>query len=61
MRKFANEQDRQMHDAALTAPAELQSRILTRRSRRPLQGLPPRRLDHINLMASDVTEQKGSR
>jgi len=41
-----------------TAPAELQSRILTRRSRRPLQGLPPRRLDHINLMASDVTEQK---
>ena len=41
-----------------TAPTELQSRILTRRSRRPLQGLPPRRLDHINLMASDVTEQK---
>ena len=41
-----------------TAPAELRSRILTRRSKRPLQGLPPRRLDHINLMASDVTVQK---
>ena len=41
-----------------TAPPELRSRILTRRSRRPLQGLPPRRLDHVNLMASDVTTQK---
>jgi len=41
-----------------TAPDELRSRILTRRSKRPLQGLPPRRLDHINLMASDVTVQK---
>ena len=40
------------------APAELRSKILTRPSRRPLQGLPPRRLDHVNLMASDVTEQK---
>jgi catechol 2,3-dioxygenase len=40
------------------APPELQSKILTRRSKRPLQGLPPRRLDHINLMASDVTAQK---
>jgi catechol 2,3-dioxygenase len=41
-----------------TAPDDLRSRILTRRSKRPLQGLPPRRLDHINLMASDVTTQK---
>ena len=40
------------------APEELRSKILTRPSRRPLQGLPPRRLDHVNLMASDVTEQK---
>lgn len=40
------------------APAELRSKILTRTSKRPLQGLPPRRLDHVNLMASDVTEQK---
>lgn len=41
-----------------TAPPELRSPILTRRSKRPLQGLPPRRLDHVNLMASDVTAQK---
>ena len=39
-------------------PDELRSPILTRRSKRPLQGLPPRRLDHVNLMASDVTVQK---
>ncbi|WP_300015217.1 VOC family protein [Pseudonocardia sp.] len=41
-----------------TAPPELRSPILTRRSKRPLQGLPPRRLDHVNLMASDVTAHK---
>lgn len=41
-----------------TAPPELRSPILTRRSKRPLKGLPPRRLDHVNLMASDVTVQK---
>lgn len=40
------------------APDELKSKILTRRSKRPLQGLPPRRLDHVNLMASDVTAQR---
>ncbi len=40
------------------APEDLRSKILTRRSKRPLQGLPPRRLDHINLMASDVSLQK---
>ena len=40
------------------APRELRSPILTRASKRPLQGIPPRRLDHVNLMASDVTEQK---
>jgi catechol 2,3-dioxygenase len=40
------------------APPDQQSKILTRRSKRPLKGLPPRRLDHINLMASDVTDQK---
>lgn len=40
------------------APAELRSPILTRPSKRPLQGIPPRRLDHVNLMASDVTVQK---
>ena len=37
---------------------ESRSKILTRASKRPLQGLPPRRLDHVNIMASDVTEQK---
>jgi len=37
------------------APPELQSKILTRASKRPLQGLPVKRIDHINLMASDVT------
>lgn len=40
------------------APESLRSPILTRPSKRPLQGIPPRRLDHVNLMASDVTEQK---
>jgi catechol 2,3-dioxygenase len=40
------------------APQSLRSPILTRPSKRPLQGIPPRRLDHVNLMASDVTEQK---
>jgi catechol 2,3-dioxygenase len=40
------------------APAGQGSKILSRRSRRPLQGLPPRRLDHINLMAADVTATK---
>jgi catechol 2,3-dioxygenase len=40
------------------APDSLRSPILTRASKRPLQGIPPRRLDHVNLMASDVTEQK---
>ncbi|HZZ51989.1 MAG TPA: VOC family protein [Pseudonocardia sp.] len=37
------------------APPELRSPILTRQSRRPLQGLPVKRIDHLNLMASDVT------
>lgn len=36
------------------APAELQSKILTRASKRPLQGLPVKRIDHLNLMASSV-------
>src|SRR5260370_25545578 len=35
-----------------TAPPELRNRVLTRRSRRPLQGLPPRRPEHLNLLAS---------
>lgn len=42
------------------APPELQSKILTRASKRPLQGLPVKRIDHLNLMASDVTPVKES-
>ncbi|SFO23152.1 catechol 2,3-dioxygenase [Pseudonocardia ammonioxydans] len=42
------------------APPELQSKILTRPSKRPLRGLPVKRIDHINLMASDVTPVKES-
>lgn len=36
------------------APEELVSKILTRASKKPLQGLPIKRLDHINLLAADV-------
>ena len=42
------------------APPELRSKILTRPSKRPLQGLPVKRIDHLNLMASDVTAVKES-
>ena len=42
------------------APAELSSKILTRPSRKPLQGIPVKRIDHLNLMASDVTAVKNS-
>lgn len=40
------------------APPELQSKILTRPSKKPLQGLPVKRIDHLNVMASDVTPVK---
>lgn len=36
------------------APAGQESKIVTRCSRKPLQGIPVKRLDHLNLMASDV-------
>ena len=42
------------------APAELQSKILSRPSKKPLQGLPVKRIDHLNLMASDVTPLKNA-
>lgn len=42
------------------APKEHQSKILTRLSKKPLQGLPVKRIDHLNLMASDVTAVKDS-
>ncbi len=40
------------------APPELRSKILCRPSRKPLQGLPIKRLDHVNLLAGDVTPVK---
>ncbi len=42
------------------APPELRSKILSRASKKPLQGLPVKRLDHVNLLASDVTPVKES-
>lgn len=36
------------------APDELRSKILSRPSRKPLQGLPVKRLDHLNLLCSQV-------
>jgi catechol 2,3-dioxygenase len=37
------------------APAERRSPLLNRPQKRPLRGVPVRRLDHVNLMADDVT------
>ena len=42
------------------APPELRSKILTRPSKKPLQGLPVKRIDHLNVMASDVSPVKVS-
>lgn len=42
------------------APPELTSKILTRPSKKPLKGIPIRRVDHLNLLASDVTPVKQS-
>src|SRR5262249_55153268 len=36
------------------APPELKSKLRNRPSRRPIRGVPVRRIDHINLMVSDV-------
>ena len=35
------------------APPELTSKILDRQSKKPLQGVPVKRIDHINLAAND--------
>ncbi|WP_420594563.1 catechol 2,3-dioxygenase [Deinococcus sp.] len=40
------------------APPELRSPLLNRPQKRPLQGVPVRRLDHVNLMAANVTTDK---
>lgn len=42
------------------APTELASKILTRASKKPLQGLPVKRLDHVNLLAADVGSTRTS-
>ncbi|KOS56509.1 VOC family protein [Rhodococcus sp. GXMU-t2271] len=42
------------------APKELESKILSRPSKKPLQGIPVKRIDHLNLMSSDVTAVKDS-
>ena len=42
------------------APPELTSKILTRPSKKPLTGIPVRRIDHLNLLANDVTPVKES-
>jgi catechol 2,3-dioxygenase len=39
-------------------PEEMKSKLLSRPQKRPLQGVPVRRLDHVNLMAKDVTSTK---
>jgi catechol 2,3-dioxygenase len=39
-------------------PSEAKSKLLNRPQRRPLRGVPVRRIDHVNLLASDVTPNK---
>jgi catechol 2,3-dioxygenase len=38
------------------ADAELASKLRSRPSKRPLRGVPVRRIDHVNLMVSDVVK-----
>jgi|SRR5699024_5759 len=40
------------------APADQVSKLRNRPQKRPTNGLPVRRIDHVNLLASDVTENK---
>jgi catechol 2,3-dioxygenase len=40
------------------APPEKQTELLNRPQKRPLQGVPVRRLDHVNLLNSDVTKSR---
>ncbi len=39
-------------------PAEAKTKLINRPQRRPLRGVPVRRIDHVNLLASDVTQNK---
>ncbi|MFO7172290.1 MAG: catechol 2,3-dioxygenase [Bacillota bacterium] len=40
------------------APPELATRLLNRPQKRPLRGVPVRRLDHVNLLTRNVTANK---
>lgn len=40
------------------APAELRSKLRNRPSKRPLRGVPVRRIDHLSLMVSDVPRHR---
>ncbi|SER69546.1 catechol 2,3-dioxygenase [Psychrobacillus sp. OK032] len=40
-------------------PVEAQSKLLSRSQKRPLKGVPVRRLDHINLMSSNPAADSG--
>lgn len=40
------------------APPDQKTKLLSRPQRRPTQGVPVRRLDHVNLLCSDVTSNK---
>lgn len=40
------------------APPELKSKLRNRPSKRPLRGVPVRRIDHVNLMVSDVPQNR---
>ena len=39
-------------------PEEMKTELMNRPQKRPLRGVPVRRLDHVNLMAADVTTNK---
>ncbi len=40
------------------APDELRSKMRNRPSKRPLRGMPVRRIDHVNLLVSDVARHR---
>ncbi len=40
------------------APAEKRTELLNRPQKRPLQGIPVRRLDHVNMLNSNVTTSR---
>jgi catechol 2,3-dioxygenase len=40
------------------APDEMRSKLRNRPSKRPLRGVPVRRIDHVNLAVSDVTSHR---